>query len=104
MATGTLITSALLRPVLRVKKMQQKMTSSIFQQFEFELHTRPQLTCPIYNMADKKDTKPVETKPEENKDNKDEKKDQTIRALDEGDIHILRTYVCTQYFGNFIMA
>lgn len=46
-------------------------------------------------MADKKDTKPVDTKPEDNKDNKDEKKDQPIRALDEGDIHILRTYVCT---------
>jgi 26S proteasome regulatory subunit T1 len=43
-------------------------------------------------MADKKDTKPADTKPEDKKDNKDEKKDQPIRALDEGDIHILRTY------------
>lgn len=54
-------------------------------------------------MADKKETKPENTKPEENKDNKDEKKDQTIRALDEGDIHILRTYVCIKHFGILLL-
>lgn len=53
-------------------------------------------------MSDKKDTKAADTKPEDKKDNKDEKKDQPIRALDEGDIHILRTYVCNQYYYNFV--
>jgi hypothetical protein len=84
--------------------MQQKNDEKFFNKFLNLNCTRPHLNSPdSYTMADKKDTKPADTKPEDKKDNKDEKKDQPIRALDEGDIHILRTYVCTEYFYNILL-
>jgi hypothetical protein len=84
--------------------MQQKNDEKFFNKFLNLNCTRPHLNSPdSYTMADKKDTKPADTKPEDKKDNKDEKKDQPIRALDEGDIHILRTYVCTKYFYNILL-